>query len=69
MKRGWKQGHILSLEEFKNQRFLLRECGSGTRELFDRVVEQAGIRKELYEYVGRILHPAAAVFYSCGGEI
>lgn len=23
----------------------------------------------LYEYVGRILHPAAAVFYSCGGEI
>ena len=25
--------------------------------------------KELYEYVGRILHPAAAVFYSCGGEI
>ena len=21
------------------------------------------------EYVGRILHPAAAVFYSCGGEI
>lgn len=23
----------------------------------------------LFEYVGRILHPAAAVFYSCGGEI
>jgi len=23
----------------------------------------------LSEYVGRILHPAAAVFYSCGGEI
>jgi glycerol-3-phosphate dehydrogenase len=23
----------------------------------------------LCEYVGRILHPAAAVFYSCGGEI
>lgn len=23
----------------------------------------------LNEYVGRILHPAAAVFYSCGGEI
>ena len=25
--------------------------------------------REYSEYVGRILHPAAAVFYSCGGEI
>ena len=25
--------------------------------------------KDAVEYVGRILHPAAAVFYSCGGEI
>ena len=25
--------------------------------------------KAVVEYVGRILHPAAAVFYSCGGEI
>ena len=24
---------------------------------------------DIAEYVGRILHPAAAVFYSCGGEI
>ena len=37
---------------------------------------QKKIRAGLYtetkkdtEYVGRILHPAAAVFYSCGGEI
>jgi hypothetical protein len=33
--------------------------------------EQASMSEEypLIEYVGRILHPAAAVFYSCGGEI
>lgn len=41
---GWEQGQILSLDEFKKQRFLLRECGSGTREVFDRVMEQAGIK-------------------------
>ncbi len=44
IEKGWKQGQIISLEEFKNQRFLLREHGSGTRELFDQVMEQAGIR-------------------------
>lgn len=41
--KGWKQGQIISKEEFVSQRFLLREHGSGTREVFDRVVEQAGI--------------------------
>ena len=30
------------MEEFKAQKFLLREPGSGTREIFDRTVEQAG---------------------------
>lgn len=39
----WKQGEVISIEEFKKQRFLLREHGSGTREVFDRVTEQAGI--------------------------
>ena len=41
--KGWTQGQIISLEDFQKQRFLLREKGSGTREVFDRVVEQAGI--------------------------
>ncbi len=41
--KGWKQGETISVDEFKRQRFLLREHGSGTRELFDRVMEQAGI--------------------------
>ena len=41
--KGWKQGQVVSIEDFQRQRFLLREIGSGTREMFDRVVEQAGI--------------------------
>ncbi|MCI6017504.1 MAG: LysR family transcriptional regulator [Clostridiales bacterium] len=36
------QGQCLSLEEFKQQNFLLREPGSGTREVFNRVTENAG---------------------------
>ena len=40
---GWKQGQMISLDEFRRQRFLLREYGSGTREVFERTVEQAGI--------------------------
>lgn len=39
----WKQGDVITLEEFKKQRFLLREQGSGTRDLFDTVIAQAGI--------------------------
>lgn len=42
----WKQGDRMTMEEFKSQRFLLREHGSGTREVFDRVTEQAGLRIE-----------------------
>ena len=38
----WKQGQVISVEEFKKQRFLLREHGSGTREVFERVIGQAG---------------------------
>lgn len=41
--KGWKQGQTVSKEEFQNQRFLLREKGSGTREVFDREIAQAGI--------------------------
>ena len=35
-------GQILSIDEFRNQKFLLREKGSGTRETFDRAIEAAG---------------------------
>ena len=40
---GFRQGQRLSLEEFRRQRFLLREPGSGTREVFDRAAADAGI--------------------------
>lgn len=39
---GFRQGQEISIGEFRKQKFLLRERGSGTREVFDRVVEQAG---------------------------
>ncbi len=42
-KKGWKQGQTISMEEFLEQRFLLREHGSGTREVFENVIEKAGI--------------------------
>lgn len=39
---GFRQGQEISLDEFRRQNFLLREKGSGTRETFDQVIEQAG---------------------------
>ncbi len=42
-KAGFKQGQIISKEEFKKQRFLLREPGSGTRDIFDQVMATADI--------------------------
>lgn len=36
----------MSLETFKSQRLLLREKGSGTREVFDKVIELAGFAVE-----------------------
>ena len=39
----YHSGQTLSLEEFRQARFLLRERGSGTREEFERVAEQAGL--------------------------
>lgn len=39
---GYKAGEGLSLREFQKQKLLLRERGSGTREVFDRAAEQAG---------------------------
>lgn len=41
--KGWKQDQVISKEEFLKQRFLLRERGSGTRELFEHVIAQEGI--------------------------
>ena len=41
--KGWTQGQIITIEEFEKQRFLLREKGSGTRDVFDRIIAQAGI--------------------------
>lgn len=43
---NWKQGDRISIAEFRKQRFLLREHGSGTREVFDRVTRQAGFAVE-----------------------
>lgn len=36
-------GQVLSQEAFARQKLLLREKGSGTREVFDRVMEAAGL--------------------------
>ena len=41
--KGWAQDQILSKKEFQKQRFLLREKGSGTREVFEQEIAQAGI--------------------------
>lgn len=38
----WKQGQQLTIEEFRRQKFLLREPGSGTREVFEQAIEGAG---------------------------
>ena len=38
----FQQGETITVEQFRAQRFLLREKGSVTREEFDRVTEQAG---------------------------
>lgn len=40
---GWTQGQTISKEEFQKQRFLLRETGSGTREVFEREMARAGL--------------------------
>lgn len=42
--KDWPQGALIPLKDFQRQRFLLREHGSGTREVFDRITEQAGFR-------------------------
>ena len=41
--KGWSQGQVISIDDFQRRRFLLRERGSGTREVFERVITQAGI--------------------------
>lgn len=42
-KEGFRQGQRLSIAQFGQQRFLLREHGSGTREAFDKATERAGL--------------------------
>lgn len=39
---SFHKGQEISVEEFRRQNFLLRERGSGTREVFEMVIEQAG---------------------------
>lgn len=39
---NFHQGECISIEKFREQNFLLRERGSGTRETFERVIEEAG---------------------------
>lgn len=39
---SFRHGQEISIDEFRQQKFLLRERGSGTREVFERVIEQAG---------------------------
>lgn len=41
-KSEFHHGQEISIEEFRRQKFLLREPGSGTREVFDLTIEQAG---------------------------
>lgn len=38
----FSQGQTISVKEFREQKFLLRERGSGTREVFDQTLEKAG---------------------------
>ena len=40
------QGQTLTQEEFRSQKLLLREPGSGTRETFQQVMEEAGLSVE-----------------------
>lgn len=39
---AFAHNQVISIEEFKKQRILVREFGSGTREVFDRAAERAG---------------------------
>ena len=39
---SFRQGQRISIQEFRQQKFLLREQGSGTREVFDQTIAQAG---------------------------
>lgn len=41
---GLKPGQTVTKEDFQSRRLLLREPGSGTRDVFDRVMENAGMR-------------------------
>lgn len=42
-RRPYKENQILSRDEFVRQKFLLREPGSGTREVFNQMMESKGL--------------------------
>lgn len=42
----FQQGQQLTIEEFRKQKFLLREPGSGTRDVFERVIREMGFSVE-----------------------
>ncbi len=42
----FRPGQVISIDEFRKQKFLLREHGSGTRDVFDLEMERAGISVE-----------------------
>lgn len=42
----FRANQILSKEEFMQQKFLLRELGSGTREVFNQVMEHHGLKAD-----------------------
>lgn len=43
LESSWSMGETISLNEFKQSPFLLRESGSAAREVFDREMEKAGM--------------------------
>ena len=43
---SFRPGQVIRVEEFRKQKFLLREHGSGTRDIFDLEMERAGIAVE-----------------------
>lgn len=43
---SFRPGQVISIDEFRKQKFLLREHGSGTRDIFDLEMERAGISVE-----------------------
>ncbi len=43
---SFRSGQVITIDQFRKQKFLLREHGSGTRDVFDLEMERAGIAVE-----------------------